>query len=161
MEMNRRGFLGALTAILAASAVPVSAATIMVNKYEHTLALMDDIIEYTKALRLRLETEVLVRNDSDLNNKLNKLFGFVCDEFVVPKHGSLEYKVVQVEVRNILNKGFEDEELRSNPPIFLEAAFVIAIMRNLLTTHKIRPHFDSLSNWGRFGDLYEQLVVSA
>lgn len=153
--MNRRGFLSAVSAFIASTAItPVMGAAVMgaePDQYAHirgTIERYTRIVDYTPIY--------LYRVDPHMNELFDDLMGYMMDHFT-PTGSDAERQAITALFRDPISS----DDITKIPPVILETIIPVAIMRELIGTHKAQFDVDKVPSWDRFVEVYQKLILYA
>jgi len=159
-NISRRNFfkLALGGAVVAATASP-AIASVLAPTYADKLKTL-----------IRLHSEVVEMKEAELhltdayNKKFDELVGYICDEFKVPTMGTAEFERAQADVRKVFNwkqMEIESPDWTANPPVICEAAVGISVLRDLLSVRRCRLNPGKMNNFGRFADMFQELILNS
>lgn len=160
-NISRRGFLGAILAVAAASAVPtaVLAAVEAADPfavYREIIRRMDHIVENKARFEYQVSTDwgVVTEFNDEGHALVDDLFNYMLDNLTTPTNSDEEI----AEVRLLFNNREVQQELRNVPPTLLDVGIVVAVVRELMAIQQIDLKPDHMKSWDRFATLYQNLI---
>lgn len=159
-NISRRGFLGAILAVAAASAVPtaVLAAVEAVDPfavYREIIRRMDHIVENKDRLEHQSSNKRFAEFTDEGHALADDLFNYMLDNLAAPTNSDVERN----EVRRLFNTREAQQELRNVPPTLLDVGIVVAVARELMAIQRINLNPDHMKSWSRFANLYQDLIL--
>lgn len=166
-NISRRNFFKlALGGAVVAATVSPAIAAVLTETYSDKLKTL--IRLHSKVIEIHLQgvdnIEVRKANKKDFDATFNELIGYICDNFAAPEKGSAAYETALADTKLVFNwKRMEVEcpDWKANPPVICAAAVGISVIRDLLSVHRCKLDPSVMSNFDRFADEFQDLILAA
>jgi hypothetical protein len=148
--MNRNDIVGLMTAATSGAALLNSTTALSANKYSVAVIKAREVV----SLNASYKADRLPESMDRMASKLDRLLGFLLTQF--------KSETSTEEVRDVMrNSGglnaLDESELGTLP----DSVVPIALMRELLSKHRIMIDFRKLGHWDEFASRYQMSVLLA
>jgi len=166
--MDRRNALKALlkaaiTGTALAASSMAQAQGFGLNKYAEMVRLQQDTIAFHLAIKDRMDMQggSLRTNDSYGNaiaGKIDNVLGYSMDNFT----GDTKSAAALEECSKLFNdQNYIDTLSEEGLKRCMEVIVPVAVARTLLAKYRITFDPKKVNNWGRFSDLYQDMILAA